>query len=261
MTAQSNPWAASRSPAPSQRGKSIASGLVASVGAKLAFVQPGSQLHSRAENAAVADPACPASRGSVRPNRLQRPAGGAGAAEEKLDAAGSEAVIGVQAAFAKKQPASQVPAAPSGQVLGGLLAGGGIALAALGSSAAFVVKTFASLTWQSTLAGILAAVAAVAVPASLVAHLKLRRRDLSAIPKASGWAINARMRLTRRQADYFTCVPGYPSGRAERRPLWGLRCRHHPRQEPYELNAHVRICAGGAGRPASLPRPLVSFHL
>ena len=135
-----------------------------------------------------------------------------GAAEEKLDAAGSEAVIGVQAAFAKKQPASQAPSAPSGQVLGGLLAGGGIALAALGSSAAFIVKTFASLTWQSTLAGILAAVAAVAVPASLVAHLKLRRRDLSAILEASGWAINARMRLTRRQADYFTCVPGYPSG-------------------------------------------------
>ena len=144
-----------------------------------------------------------------------------GAAEEKLDAAGSEAVSGVQAAFAKKPPASQVPSAPSGQAIGGLLAGGGIALAALGSSAAFVVKTFAGLTWQSTLAGILAAVAAVAVPASLVAHLKLRRRDLSAILEASGWAINARMRLTRRQANDFTCVPGYPSGaRGVRRRRW-----------------------------------------
>jgi hypothetical protein len=136
----------------------------------------------------------------------------AGAAEEKLDTVGSEAVVGVQAALGRKQPASQVPSAPSGQMVGGLLAGGGIALAALGSSAAFVVKTLASLTWQSTLAGILIAVAAVAVPASLVAHLKLRRRDLSAILEASGWAINARMRLTRRQAHYFTCVPGYPSG-------------------------------------------------
>ena len=157
-----------------------------------------------------------------------------GAAEEKLDAAGSEAVVGVQAAFAKKQPASQVPAAPSGQVLGGLLAGGGIALAALGSSAAFVVKTFASLTWESTLAGILAAVAAVAVPASLVAHLKLRRRDLSAILEASGWAINARMRLTRRQAEYFTLRARIPERRKGRRgpPLVGVgvagggNCRH-----------------------------------
>ena len=119
-------------------------------------------------------------------------------------------------------------------MVGGLLAGGGIALAALGSSAAFVVKTFASLTWQSTLAGVLAAVAAVAVPASLVAHLKLRRRDLSAILEASGWAINARMRLTRRQADYFTCVPGIPERRKGRPapPLVGVGvagggdCRH-----------------------------------
>ncbi len=106
-----------------------------------------------------------------------------GAAEEKLDAAGSEAVSGVQAAFAKKPPASQVQSVPSGQAIGGLLAGGGIALAALGSSAAFVVKTFAGLTWQSTLAGVLAAVAAVAVPASLVAHLKLRGRDLLSLAK------------------------------------------------------------------------------
>ena len=140
-----------------------------------------------------------------------------GAAEEKLDAAGSEAVTGVQAAFAKKQPASQVPSAPSGQALGGLLAGGGIALAALGSSAAFVVKTFASLTWQSTLAGILAAVAAVAIPASFVAHLKLRRRDLSAILEASGWAINARNAIDPAPGALLYLRAGIPE-RRKRRP-------------------------------------------
>ena len=30
--------------------------------------------------------------------------------------------------------------------------------------------------------------------------------------------------------------------------------RHYPRQEPYEVVPHVRIRAGGAGQPASLPR-------
>jgi hypothetical protein len=30
--------------------------------------------------------------------------------------------------------------------------------------------------------------------------------------------------------------------------------RHHPRREPYALIGPVRICAGGAGQPASLPR-------
>ena len=33
--------------------------------------------------------------------------------------------------------------------------------------------------------------------------------------------------------------------------------RHYLRQEPYAVVPHVRICAGGAGQPASLPRP---FH-
>ena len=30
--------------------------------------------------------------------------------------------------------------------------------------------------------------------------------------------------------------------------------RYYLRQEPYEVVLHVRICAGGAGRPAFLPR-------
>ena len=31
--------------------------------------------------------------------------------------------------------------------------------------------------------------------------------------------------------------------------------RHYPRQEPYAVVPHVRICAGGVGQPAFLPRP------
>ena len=33
------------------------------------------------------------------------------------------------------------------------------------------------------------------------------------------------------------------------------RVASYLRQEPYEVVPHVRICAGGAGQPASLPRP------
>jgi len=35
----------------------------------------------------------------------------------------------------------------------------------------------------------------------------------------------------------------------------------HPRWEPYALVAPVRICAGGAGRPAFLPRPTVPYAI
>jgi len=37
--------------------------------------------------------------------------------------------------------------------------------------------------------------------------------------------------------------------------------RHHLRQEPYEVIPQVRICAGGAGQPASLPRPFLDVAI
>lgn len=33
--------------------------------------------------------------------------------------------------------------------------------------------------------------------------------------------------------------------------------RHDLRQEPYAVVPHVRICAGAAGQPASLPQPVL----
>ena len=46
----------------------------------------------------------------------------------------------------------------------------------------------------------------------LLAWVKLRRRDLSALLEGSGWGINTRMRLTREQAKTFTFTPGFPEG-------------------------------------------------
>jgi hypothetical protein len=112
--------------------------------------------------------------------------------------------------------------------MGGVLAGGGIAVAALGSSLAFITKTLAGLSTMAVLSGILGALAAVIVPTIIIAWLKLRARDLSAILEGSGWAINARMSLTRRLARYFTHRPGYPRGS---RGLW----RRHLRWLVYAL--------------------------
>jgi len=42
----------------------------------------------------------------------------------------------------------------------------------------------------------------------------------------------------------------------ERRTVIRLPCRYNLRQEPYAVVPHVRIWAGGAGQPASLPRPI-----
>jgi len=82
-----------------------------------------------------------------------------------------------------------------------------VAVAALTSAAAYITKTLAGVAAYKILIGIAAAVVAVMLPTSVVAILKLRRRDLSALLEGSGWAINARMRLTFKQGRFFTSRP------------------------------------------------------
>ena len=125
---------------------------------------------------------------------------------------------------APPQPAAQ------GQALakGGMLLCAGVAVAALGSALAYIVNTlkvmFTDAAWWTIPVSILAAVVVVILPTTILACVKLRRRDLSAILEGSGWAINARMRLTRRQSLFFTQRPEYPAdARGIRRPgLWFL---------------------------------------
>jgi hypothetical protein len=108
---------------------------------------------------------------------------------------------------------------------GGVLAGGGIAIAALGSSLAFITRTLSELEWTTIIAALLGAVAAVVVPVGLVAVIKLAGRDLSGMLEGSGWGINARMALTRTLAGTFTRRPrplfSTPKPRARKR-LWIL---------------------------------------
>ena len=106
---------------------------------------------------------------------------------------------------------------------GGLLMGGGVAVAALGTALAYITKTLAALDYSTIIIGVVVAVLAVMLPISIVAVLKLRRRDLSAILEGSGWAINARMRLTRKQCRFFTERPRYPrEAKGIRRRRWIL---------------------------------------
>jgi len=89
----------------------------------------------------------------------------------------------------------------------GLLAGGGFAVAAIGSSFAFITKTLAGLHIKTVLFAFLVVAALIAIPAGIAAYYKLTRRDLSTILEGSGWGINARMKLTKDQASCFTYRP------------------------------------------------------
>lgn len=110
---------------------------------------------------------------------------------------------------------SVVTPAPKSDPLGGIggkLVGGGVAIAALGSGAAFMLQTIAGISLIDALAAIASVCVGIALLAGFLGWLKLRRRDLSTMLEACGWAFNARIYLNRRHALRFTRVPPLPKG-------------------------------------------------
>ncbi len=94
-----------------------------------------------------------------------------------------------------------------GPGMGNLFMGGGIAIAALGSAMAFITKTLSEVAWHTILFTISGAILAVLMPIFISAFIKLKKRDLTAILEASGWAINVRMNLTFKLGHFFTIRP------------------------------------------------------
>lgn len=117
------------------------------------------------------------------------------------------------------QPPSQIDKAAetrqSRLFAGGLLVGGGVAIAAISSAFAYIAKSLAGVPPWKILVGIGGSILVVMLPITIVAFLKLRKRDLSAILEGSGWGINARMRLTHKQGWFFTEKPKHPPGSKE----------------------------------------------
>ncbi len=128
----------------------------------------------------------------------------------------SEKTLQKQADGIFKAPPAGAPqsaAAPTKGQFGsaGMLMGLSVSVAAIGSAFAFITKTLTSLSRGQVLLGVLGAALVVMVPVSLIAMLKLRRQDLSALLEGCGWAINARMRPTREQRRQFTKAPSFPA--------------------------------------------------
>lgn len=106
----------------------------------------------------------------------------------------------------------QPPPAPAAG-RGNMLMGIGFTVAALGSAFAFITKQLSSIehAWKIGV-GVGAAILAITLPTTIVAVMKLRRRDLSAILEGCGWAVNTRMRLTGSLGRFFTRRPPFPKG-------------------------------------------------
>jgi hypothetical protein len=92
-----------------------------------------------------------------------------------------------------------------------------VAFAALGSALAFIVQTLGDVQILDVVFGAVSLVATLASVFGLLGWLKLRRRDISALLEACGWALNGRMRLTRHLSLLFTRRPALPAGSVRRR--------------------------------------------
>jgi len=106
------------------------------------------------------------------------------------------------------------PAAPA-PVAGNfpmLLMGGGIGIAALGSSVAFIVKSLQNVSFITVLSVLAGIVIIFGGPSVIIALIKLYRRNLSRFLESCGCAVNRPMRMSRRMGEIFTFVPKRPKG-------------------------------------------------
>ncbi|WP_050431412.1 hypothetical protein [Chondromyces crocatus] len=112
------------------------------------------------------------------------------------------------------------PAAPGAPGLGGglpaMLVGGGVAFAAIGSSAAFVLQSLSNTGARNVLFTLASVVLGIMSLSAMIGWLKLRRRDVATLLEASGWAFNDRIYLRRKLSHRFTRVPPLPAGSVRR---------------------------------------------
>ena len=91
-----------------------------------------------------------------------------------------------------------------------LIMGGGVGIAALGSSFAFMAKSLQGVSAWRILAVLLAIFIIICAPFVILSLLKLFRRSLTRFLEANGCALNREMRLTLALGRIFTYVPRIP---------------------------------------------------
>lgn len=91
-----------------------------------------------------------------------------------------------------------------------LIMGGGVGIAALGSSFAFMAKSLQGVSAWRILAVLLCIFIIICAPFVILSLLKLFRRSLTRFLEANGCALNREMRLTLALGRIFTYVPRIP---------------------------------------------------
>jgi hypothetical protein len=133
---------------------------------------------------------------------------------------GLEAGIAENIRKADKSVATLNPQPQQGGLFSGgsmLLLGGGVGLAALGSSLAFTVKTMKNVSFLNAITVIAVIIAIIFSPFLVLAFVKLKKRNVGMFFEAAGWAVNGRFRLSGKMGRIFTYKPELPAGARKKR--------------------------------------------
>jgi len=91
-----------------------------------------------------------------------------------------------------------------------LMLGGGLAIAALGSSFAYITKALSEVKPVQVLIALLGLAMVVLLPGIFAGFAKIRKRDMNGLLEAAGWAVNVHMRINRTMGRLFTHTPDLP---------------------------------------------------
>lgn len=134
---------------------------------------------------------------------------------EKLDATKTAVMAPLVPGAPEAPPTTPVPpaAAPTAQpAMGNALAMGGLAVAAVGSSVAFIAAQLKALSVGDLISIVALGFVAIAAPSGFVGWLKLRKRNLAQLLEGAGWALNDRLRVTTNLAARVTQTPSRVKG-------------------------------------------------
>jgi len=114
-----------------------------------------------------------------------------------------------------------------------LMLGGGLAIAALGSSFAYITKALSQVKPTQILLVLLGLATVVLLPGIFAGFMKIRGRNLSGLLEASGWAVNVHMRINTAMGRLFTRSPRLPKdARKERRDIIAEFVKEHGLTSP-----------------------------
>jgi hypothetical protein len=137
------------------------------------------------------------------------------AAKEKAGIEKAQTQIVATAAKAetgKPAAAATPPAAFDVAKFAGIFAALGLALGAIGTAIASIVTGFLKLTWWQIPLAILGILVLISGPSMVIAWLKLRQRNLGPMLDASGWAVNAKVKLNIPFGRSLTGIAKLPPG-------------------------------------------------